>query len=507
MTVLVGTIKSYEENIKSYSDSIGMIGSQITEKIADVDKNRTLLTSYENLIVSKLKSVQSAQISEGQLNSILEEFQRQVNEATTAKVSAEEAVAELNSKMDALVYIQTTAQTSMTSLEGDVKKAREIFSKYSKEKNVFLHSNIEEKQSNFNSKISSDKSLFANIQSIVQTVKTKTADLSEVINAILTNDIPLSVIKSDDGKKLYPELNSILENVKLYRSKLVRIESEVDTELNKANLASQEIEKLTTQIQSMANSDPSAKRDLLIESLNKLKEFTDILNQSSEKIEKGRDEILTYNYELDDFHDKAKQFRKLIDEADKYKLEEEQKKVQGEQAQGQQAQGQQAQAPIQVIIQQSPQVQDTVKKANAAIQNAKATNTVEAKQNAKETIANAKTAIQNQINKNKVLIEANKQVAAKANSISTNARKIPNTTELVNTTEEIENQANENVNQLENENEALENEEANLEEEEENLEGEEEEEEEENNTQEGGRQTRKKKKVSKRKTRKVKGKK
>jgi hypothetical protein len=136
------------------------------------------------------------------------------------------------------------------------------------------------------------------------------------VPTILELEKPLSTIETEDGQKLALELTAVLEKVKIQRNNLNEKKSDLTIALQKAITTSKQIQDINSAVKA-ATSDLETKRDEIVEGLNKVKVFHDDLNGAIDLINKSRDGVLESQKELDDLHDKAKQFRSLIDQAEK----------------------------------------------------------------------------------------------------------------------------------------------------------------------------------------------
>jgi methyl-accepting chemotaxis protein len=310
--ILLSTVNGYKEKVQTYKQSLTAFQAEIKEKIRECEVSEPILNSYEEGIVEKLKRIDAGE----DVEAIFLDVKRQLEESTKVKTLTTNSLTTLKGKEAALQKERGVILDLFKKVDEMLEKTKTLSERYGKEKETFLESNLERKQEDLTRKVTDDKSLVDTIRITAETSLKQIDQLLTHVPTILELEKPLSTIETEDGKKLALELTAVLEKVKIQRNNLNEKKSDLTIALQKAITTSKQIQEINSAVKA-ATSDLETKRDEIVEGLNKVKVFHDDLNGAIDLINKSRDGVLESQKELDDLHDKAKQFRSLIDQAEK----------------------------------------------------------------------------------------------------------------------------------------------------------------------------------------------
>ncbi len=311
--ILLSTLNGYKEKVQTYKQSLSTFQAEIKEKIRECEVSEPILNSYEEGIVEKLKRIDAGE----NVESVFLDVKRQVEESTKVRDLTKGSLTTLQTKQAALQKEKTVILDLFKKVDEMLEKTKTLSESYGKEKETFLESNLERKQEDLTRKVTDDKSLVDTIRITAETSLKQIDQLLTQVPAILELEKPLSTIETEDGQKLALELTAVLEKVKIQRNNLNEKKSDLTIALQKAITTSKQIQDINSAVKAAATSDLETKRDEIVEGLDKVKVFHDDLNGAIDIINKSRDGVLESQKDLEDLHDKAKQFRSLIDQAEK----------------------------------------------------------------------------------------------------------------------------------------------------------------------------------------------
>lgn len=310
--ILLSTVNGYKEKVQTYKQSLTAFQAEVKEKIRECEVSEPILNSYEEGIVEKLKRIDAGE----DVEAIFLDVKRQLEESTKVKTLTTNSLTTLQGKGAALQKERGVILDLFKKVDEMLEKTKTLSERYGKEKETFLESNLERKQEDLTRTVTDDKSLVDTIRITAETSLKQIEQLLTQVPTILELEKPLSTIATEDGQKLALELTAVLEKVKIQRNNLNEKKSDLTIALQKAITISKQIQDINSAVKA-ATSDLETKRDEIVEGLNKVKVFHDDLNGAIDLINKSRDGVLESQKELDDLHDKAKQFRSLIDQAEK----------------------------------------------------------------------------------------------------------------------------------------------------------------------------------------------
>ncbi len=313
LKILLSTVNGYQVKVQRYKESLIAFQSEIKENIRECEVSKPILNSYQEGIVDKLKRIDSGE----DIEAIFLDVKRQLEESTKVRNLTKETYSKIEEKQALLQKEKSAILELFKKVDEMFEKTKSLSESYTKDKETFLESNVERKQENFVRTVTDDKSLADTIRITADTSLKQIEVLLTQVTKILELEMPLSTIETEDGQKLGLELTAVLEKVKIQRNILNEKKSDLTIALQKAMNTSKQIQEINSAVKASANLDLEEKRDEIVESLNKVKVFHNDLNAAIDIINKSKDEVLSAQKELDDLHDKAKQFRSLIDEAEK----------------------------------------------------------------------------------------------------------------------------------------------------------------------------------------------
>lgn len=310
--ILLSTLNGYKEKVQTYRQSLTAFQGEVKEKIRECEVSEPILNSYQEGIVEKLKRLDSGE----DVEAIFLDVGRQLEESRKVANLTKVSLTTLQGKESSLQKEKTAILDLFKKVDEMLEKTKTLSESYGKEKENYLESNLERKQEDLTRKATDDKSLVDTIRITAETSLKQIDQLLTQVPTILELEKPLSTIQTEDGQKLALELTAVLEKVKIQRNNLNEKKSDLTISLQKAISTSKQIQDINSAVKA-ATSDLETKRDQIVEALNKVKVFHDDLNGSIDVINKSRDGVLEAQQELNDLHDKAKQFRSLIDQAEK----------------------------------------------------------------------------------------------------------------------------------------------------------------------------------------------
>lgn len=463
------SLKTNSENMYIYLESVRPLNEDIKNAILKYDTLNMTLQKYVNDIPNNILKAQDT----SKVDEVLNELNRQDVEIQTAEGEIKNVMIEKGIKLEALKYVQEKAKISNNSVQEAYNKIKNIFSKYTEEKNTFVDTKKETHKNTLENAHTAEETLFQNLNTLYSGLATKVVELETIVTTISSYDIPLTVINSDDGKELYQELAPLIQEAKNKRAEIVTHKQDAENEFAKAKNAAEKIKALISAGQLLVGTE---KVDELNDNTEQIKSEQDILNTASEIIQEKKQKIEELQSSLEDIRDKAKQFRDFIDRAEEdAKKEVSTPVVSTPPLPPTQPIPLTMPLPIPYPTYPTAPITQKIQQANTTIQNAKNVKTPESINEAKTAIQNTKAEIKETIQTNAKTAQVAKDVAQKANSLKnlisnlSEKKNVAALKKLQEVAEDIEQNANENSNSLEEENSNLEQENSNLEEEEEVL--------------------------------------
>ena len=246
----------------------------------------------------------------------LEQIKQRIGSAEFNRVNISQSYDSYAQKTGNVAQQKSVVESASSQINEYATQIRALGESYEGNKSAFVNANITSKKVNLNSAVSAEESQIKKLRDIVSEANAKRAGASALITSIFSYSIPLSTIESEDGKRLYPELESILSNVRIKEGGIETKGQELDTQFQKATEAANQIQAISSALKGISTIDKVAFRQTLIENLNKIPPYTNIINTASEIIQKNKQDILSIADELSEQAEKAKQFRDLIQKAD-----------------------------------------------------------------------------------------------------------------------------------------------------------------------------------------------
>jgi hypothetical protein len=317
--VFNATLKGYKDIFDTYKQSITLLDSDVKEKLAKYSPSEEILKQYTNDLTNKLVTAQNA----SKLDEVLNELTRETKEATTILSNIQNDLVDASTKENALRYLQTSAQTADAGIQDIVKKVNTMLQDYGTEKQAFLQMNIEIKKQTFSSGITSIGSISQSQTDLVNEIIEKANELSERISSIVSNEMDISELTSEDGKALYPELVKEIEKAKQKKGELVSLVKESKDEVLKSSEASSQLSGLSARLQSMDSTNKEVYRQALNQIIDQMAPLQESVNKYSDILQNNKRKVVSMKDEITEISEKATQFVNLIKKAEAdFKLEQ-----------------------------------------------------------------------------------------------------------------------------------------------------------------------------------------